>query len=309
MTETQTTDKAADRSAGLPQPELAALALSQLLKPLAQLMIDQGVQLPAMLELLKQALVDEALAQYSLNDKGSSDSRIALLTGVHRKDVKRLRETPEASAAASPVMPVASSVVARWISDPLYLNADQTPRALARTPKRGAHGEPDFSTLVATISRDLGARAVLDELARLGVVELLDDGHVSLKTTAFVPREGLNESFHFLASNVSDHLATAVHNLAPDRQTPAMLEQSAFSMNLSAEQAQHLQARARQLWTQALQQFLQTATVAEQRSQADPGPKHRVRFGVYFHDSLQDPTPTPVTRSKNRRPITPASES
>ena len=139
----------------------------------------------------------------------------------------------------------------------------------------------------------MGARAVLDELLRLSVVTVRDDDLIELKTAAFVPQKGLSESYHFLAANVSDHLACAVHNLMPDRQSPAMLEQSAFCQDLSAEQAAQLQLRARQLWAASLQQFLQTATVAKQRSQGQDGPRHRVRFGVYFHDGLQS-TEEPV---------------
>jgi hypothetical protein len=266
---------------------LAAEALALVLQPMARLMIDHGLQLPSMVEMIKKALVDEAEGTYGLADKGSSDTRIALLTGVHRKDVKRLREAPVTATPASPMVSVAASVVARWISEPRFLNADQTARALARTPRRGSVGEPDFTTLVAEVSRDVGARAVLDELERLGVVERRDDGYVALKATEFVPNEGLSESFHFLAASVSDHLGAAVHNLAPDRRGPLMLDQSAFSQDLSAEQAGQLQQQARRLWASTLQQFLQTATVAEQRSEGVEGPKHRIRFGVYFHDTLQ----------------------
>lgn len=301
-------DSAAQPAAGLPEPALAAEAIAQVLQPLARLMIDHGLQLPSLVELLKKSLVDEAVGAYGLADKGSSDTRIALLTGVHRKDVKRLREAPVTATPASPMVPVAASVVARWISEPRFLNADQTARPLARTPRRGSAGEPDFTTLVGEVSSDVGARAVLDELERLGVVELREDGYVALKSAAFVPHEGLSESFHFLAANVSDHLATAVHNLAPGRRGPRMLEQSAFSLDLSAEQAEQLQQRARQLWASALQQFLQTATVAKQRSQAEEGPKHRIRFGVYFHDTQQAgaavTTPSAPAPRKNKRKST-----
>lgn len=302
MTDHPAAEELADRSAGLPEPALAAQAIAQVLQPLARLMIGHGLQLPSLVELLKNALVDEAVQAYGLTDKASSDTRIALLTGVHRKDVKRLRAAPAGPGLVAPMVPLAASVVARWISEPHYLNHDQTALALARTPKRGQPGEPDFTTLVAEVSRDVGARAVLDELERLGVVELQDDGYVALKASAFVPREGLSESFHFLAANVSDHLASAVHNLAPDRQAPLMLEQSAFSLDLSAAQAEQLQARARQLWATALQQFLQTATVAKQRSQGSDGPRHRVRFGVYFHDALQSPASGDGSNPKSSRP-------
>jgi len=302
MTDHPAADELAERGAGLPEPALAAQAIAQVLQPLARLMIGHGLQLPSLVELLKNALVNEAVQAYGLTDKASSDTRIALLTGVHRKDVKRLRAAPAGPGLTPPMVPLAASVVARWISEPHYLNHDQTARALARTPKRGQAGEPDFTTLVAEVSRDVGARAVLDELARLGVVDLQDDGYVALKANAFVPREGLSESFHFLAANVSDHLASAVHNLAPDRQAPLMLEQSAFSLDLSATQAEQLQARARQLWAAVLQQFLQSATVAKQRSQGADGPKHRVRFGVYFYDAKQDPESADTSKPKLRRP-------
>jgi len=281
--------------AGLPEPALAAEAIAVVLQPVARLMISHGLQLPSMVELLKKALVDEAVGAFGLADKGSSDTRIALLTGVHRKDVKRLREAPEHTAPATPMVPLAASVVARWISEPRFLNADHTPRTLARTPKRGNLGEPDFTTLVAEVSSDVGARAVLDELVRLGVVALQDDGHVQLKSSAFVPQEGLTESFHFLATNVRDHLATAVHNLAPDRTGPTQLEQSAFSQDLTPAQAEQLHQLARRLWATALQQFLQMATVAEQRSSADEGPKQKVRFGVYFN--IEGPRDQPSATS------------
>ena len=63
-----------------------------------------------------------------------------------------------------------------------------------------------------------------------------------------------------------EHLAAAAHNLKPGRKDPPKLEQSAFSQGLSAEQVAQLQLLARQLWSDALRQFLQMATVAEQRS-------------------------------------------
>jgi hypothetical protein len=83
------------RSDGMSEPALAAQAVALVLRPLARLMIDHGLQLPSVVELLKQALVNEAAGAYGLADKASTDTRIALLTGVHRKDVKRLRSASD----------------------------------------------------------------------------------------------------------------------------------------------------------------------------------------------------------------------
>lgn len=266
--------------------EHAVDAVEQLLQPLAQLMVGHSVQLSAVTELLKKALVEAALESSANAKRTMTDSGIAILTGVHRKDVRRLRDEPEQVSAAeayAPLMSIGAQVVARWISDPVYLSTHNKARVLARTPRHAKPGEPDFTTLVAEISSDIGARAVLDELLRLGILKNNGETHVELQDNAFVPQDGLKETFHFLACNVSDHLATAVHNLQPDRAGGAMLEQSAFSQDLSKEDAADLELTARHLWANALQQFLQKATVAERRSSKKADATRRVRFGVYFH--------------------------
>lgn len=281
----------------LPEPALAAEAVAKVLRPLARLAIDHGLQLPAVIDLLKKALVEEAMQTYALEGKegkkGSSDTRISLLTGVHRKDVRRLRtEAEQEQSIPLPMLPLAAVVVARWISDPRFLNTDQTARPLARTPKHRQEGLPDFTMLVAEVSKDVGARAVLDELIRLGAVDTGDDGLVRLKSHGFVPKDGLRESFHFLADNVSEHLSAAVHNMNPYRQSndmPPKLEQCIFSHNLSREQVDELHNLARNLWSKSLQPFLEAATVAEQRSQSSPEPLYQIRFGVYFNDSPVKP--------------------
>jgi hypothetical protein len=113
---------------------------------------------------------------------------------------------------------------------------------------------------------------------------------VTLTDQAFVPQNSPIEQFDFLASNVGDHLRAAVHNLSPQRTAAPLLEQSAFSEALSAEQALALHGYARKLWSTALQKFLVAASVAEERSKSTPLRGHRVRFGMYFYDQSPDPS-------------------
>ena len=95
----------------------AEQAVAAVLQPLARLMIDQGVQLAQVSEMLKAVLVQESVARYGLNEREVSDTRVALLTGVHRKDVKRLRAVQQThNKKAKQVITVPAAVVARWIS-------------------------------------------------------------------------------------------------------------------------------------------------------------------------------------------------
>lgn len=273
--------------------------MAAVLQPLARLMIDQGLQHAQVSEILKAVLVQESVAQYGLDDRGVSDTRVALLTGVHRKDVKRLRAVQQTrDGRAKQVISVPAAVIARWISEPRFLNIDQSPRALAKSPKSGTHGEPDFPTLVAEVSRDVSARAVLDELIRLGAVKIVPNGQVALVDQAFVPQESPAEQLEFLAASVGDHLSAAVHNVNPRRSTASMLDQSAFSQDLSEEQVDALHQHARTLWAGVLQKFLASATLAEQRSQTAARHTHRVRFGVYFYEQDQGAQPDADSASK-----------
>lgn len=268
-------------------------------------MIDQGVQLGQVVEQLKRALVQQADENFGAAKRESTESRIALLTGVHRKDVKRLRQTDPKAPPSNRSTPVHMAVVSRWISEPHYLNADQTPRPLAKTAAKALPGEPDFTTLVGQISKDVGARAVLDELSRMGIVQVKGDGLIVLNDTSYVPK-GQNEALGLLAANLHDHFAAAVHNVNPERTQGLLLEQSAFSNGLTRAMAEELHGLARQLWARSLQQFLQAATVAEERSQAAQAESpalHSVRFGVYFHDqgpSAQHEKTMPVIDSAQK---------
>jgi hypothetical protein len=274
----------------------AEQAAGQILQPLAQLMVQHSVQLGSITEMLKKALVNAAIDNTQTSAKDMTDSSIAIITGVHRKDVRRLRQEPvsaNSATTADPMMSVGAQVVARWISEPTYLTAHNKARPLPRTPRHAQPGEPDFTGLVAQVSNDVGAKAVLDELVRLGIASIGADNLVQLRQDAFVPQDGASEQFHFLAANVSDHLATAVQNLRPNRKQDAMLEQSAFAKNLSADDAAQLEQTARHLWAQALKVFLQKATVAEHSSSKKKQATQRVRFGVYFHQVSASTTPVP----------------
>ena len=83
-----------------PSPALLR-ALRHALRPLVRLMIAGGVTLPALIEMLKGLLVDVADKEFGLAGKAPTDSRVSLVTGVHRKDVSRLRRVARPCSAGA----------------------------------------------------------------------------------------------------------------------------------------------------------------------------------------------------------------
>ena len=99
-------------------------AVTLLCKPLIRLLIEKGVTFPQFRELMKALYVDVARETFTENGNQPSDSRIFVLTGVHRKDIKRIREQAEIpEQSVSNGASLNGEIVARWTSMPEYLDA------------------------------------------------------------------------------------------------------------------------------------------------------------------------------------------
>lgn len=260
-------------------------ALRRLLRPLVRLLLARGVTYPMLQDLLKDLYVDVANRDFVIEGKRQTDSRLSLLTGLHRKDVRRLRETDLYPDEAPPqTVPLGVRLVTLWSSDPRFLDAQQRPLALPRLG-RGAE-EVSFEGLVQSLSKDIRPRAVLDELLRLGVLRLNDDDCVELHTEAFVPRTGFDEKAYFLGRNVGDHLAAAVNNLF-DRQPPSF-ERGASYDALTPASVEELRVLAEKTGMQALKTLNRKAMELEQRDSGKPDARRRFNFGAYFYDADRD---------------------
>src|SRR5262249_54784899 len=87
-------------------------ALARVFRPLARLLIAGGVPYQAASEALKRAYVQAAHRHFA--GEASSDSRISLLTGIHRKDVRRLAQAVADEWGPESINSFASAVHAAW---------------------------------------------------------------------------------------------------------------------------------------------------------------------------------------------------
>jgi hypothetical protein len=257
--------------------EIALATVLQVMRPLVRLLLRSGVTFPTLSAALKPVFVEEARSELARLQMPQTDSAVTLLCGVHRRDVRQL--TRAAVADAAPLresVSLVGQVIGRWMTDERWLGTDGAPRPLARSAE--ADG---FDALVASVSHDVRPRAMLDEMVRLGVVELGEAG-VSLVAEGFAPRQGLEESASLLAANLHDHAAAAVENVTAGSN---FLEQAVYVDQLTPESIEALRRTARRASQQAFKVVLREA---QQRFDADaaltdPGPpRQRARFGLYF---------------------------
>ena len=245
-------------------------ALAQVLRPLARSMITKGVTIAQATELLKQAYVSAAL---QMEADAPSDSRISLLTGIHRKDVKRLRET-DPRPPRRPMRNAASLAIAVWRSDPSFNDSTGNPLELARS------GDPGFDELIKKARIDLPASVMLDALIEQGLVVQGSEADM-YRLSAPDASIGLDQTSKIMAfeKNLSAHLEATASNLA-SVDSPHF-ERAAHFNQLSPSSIARLEEEAGQK-LQALLEDINAIALGLQDEDADENQIGRISIGGYI---------------------------
>jgi len=268
------------------QNQSLVLSVSRrIFKPLARFLLANGITLPAIQEMLKQVLVEVAIQNFPVAGKATTDSRISVLTGVHRKDVKRLREMEPTNDLTPRSVSLGSQIINVWTTDRRWLNKQKQPLALPRLSSK--KGMKSFEALVESVSKDVRSRAVLDELLRSGIVED-KEGVVHLKIEAFIPKEGYEESLYYLARGVSSHLNASVSNVQGEGES--FFDRMVHYETIPVVEADKLSRQAGKLAMQFLKQVNQQAK--KQSKPAEPDSR-QLTVGVYVYHGVANDNQTP----------------
>jgi hypothetical protein len=259
---------------------------AKILKPLVRLWITHGVTYQMASELLKRVYVDTAREHFV--DEDASGTRLSLLTGINRKEIKRLSQDDEVQISGDGVTSFASAVHARWRNNRRFRDKNGSPRLLLR---RSFGRELSFDDLVRSVTTDHRPSAVFHEMTRLGTIELVpakdERGEcVRLKQDAFLPRPNINDRLLPLTESLQDHNAAAISNVLADQ--PIFLERFIASDELSLHSAEVLHKQARQLWQTVYAGMMASAIECESRDSASTDQlKTRVRVGMYFYSESE----------------------
>lgn len=270
-------------------PLSLVMAVRRLLRPLVRLLLSYSVQYPYLSNLLKLTYVEVATREFPLEDRPQSDSRVSLLTGIHRQDVKRLRGEMVGDSPPPPVVSIGAQLVSRWLGEATYLDAKSQPKSLSRLASNG--GEASFERLVQSVNKDIRPRVVLDEWLRLGVADLDNQDRVVLRTDAFVPVHGMEEKLFYFGKVIHDHLAASEHNLTTGQ--PLMLDRCVYFDHLTEQSAEALAEYSRILAGEAMQAMNRRALALQQADATKPDATHRTNFGLYFYHADEAPPRKP----------------
>lgn len=254
-----------------------------MLKPIVRLMIKHNVPLGSFLEVLKHVYVVVAKEELTLPGKKLSDSRIAVVTGLPRKDIKNHSELPDLQDQnIVQEHNRAARVLAGWIQDSFFHQKDGKPMDL---PLESQKGLPSFQSLVLKYSGGVPARAILDELARVEAVRRLENGELRLVSFGYIPNHGELQQVEVVSREISDFLNTIDHNITHDAED-SYLQLSARCDNLPEEIMDKIRYLGRDKGQQLLQEFLTFMSHydREQNDNVFGTGRKRAVYGIYYYE-------------------------
>ncbi|MEE4252246.1 MAG: DUF6502 family protein [Alcanivoracaceae bacterium] len=257
-----------------------------MLRPQLRLLLENGVSYQELVALLKHEYVCVASDHFGKDGRPTNVSRISLLTGLDRKEIKRQLDH-RAEASDQPTVERTdriTRVLSGWHRDPRFSdgqgNAHQLSSAVAG----------DFWLLLKEYAGDVPHTAFLKELLRLNAVTQ-DGDLVTARARTFIP-PGSDPMAALRATEVIHDLgSTLTHNLYPrDSKQAKRFERRVVVEGADAATAQ----RFNTLLADQGQQFLEELDdwlnqQLEQSAHSDNSTEHcRLGLGMYLIEDYGD---------------------
>jgi Family of unknown function (DUF6502) len=257
---------------------------ARVLAPLVRLLIAKGVTFQMASELLKRVYV-KAAQKHFVGDDEATGTQLSLLTGLNRKEIRRLTADETQERQAIPMASYAAAVFATWKTERRWRDRDGKPKPL---PRRTSGRQLSFDDLVRSVTTDHRPSAILEELNRLGFVDMEVDGRVAIKSVSFLPTTDLEDRLGAMGLSTGDHLSAAVANVLREK-SDLFLEQVVYSDELSRESAAALHEQSRLHWKHVHDATVKHAIAAEARDVDQGIPTDtRICVGMYFYSETKD---------------------
>jgi hypothetical protein len=256
--------------------------------PLARLLLRSGITYQQFELVAKRAFVLEAANDPDSRGRPTNTSRIAVKTGLSRKDVKRLRdllatETMSPRGFLGDQSGPPARVLHAWHVDRRFVGRDGKPRDL------DFHGdETGFCALVRAVAGDVPPGAVRTELRRAGAVLDLEDGKLRAVKRYYVPGNVDEKAITVMSGMVFPLTSGIAHNADPRRKVDGFFQRYAFSQTLRPEVVDQFRTWSREQATHFIEQMDDWLAEHEEDSEIPPtGAQVGCRnagIGVFYYE-------------------------
>lgn len=157
--------------------------LMGVLLPLARTLLRCGVSYTEFASISKRAFVEAASADYGVRNRPTNIARVAVMTGLSRKEVSRIRrESRKAVTKLVPAVTIPAAVLNEWHKNPRFTDRSGSPRLLAYSGRGDT-----FTSLVTGVTSDIPPGAMRRELMRAGAIRAVERTKLFPVKRHFVP--------------------------------------------------------------------------------------------------------------------------
>lgn len=182
------------------------------IRPIAVMLLRFGVGYRDFAEAAKVAFVEVAGEDFGSRGRPTNISRIALMTGLSRKEVRVVKDNQAGGGTAKTSLThLPAEVLRRWFTSDRYCDSSGIPRPLIWDG-----GSPSFTELVRSCGTSLSPVAMRAELLRVGAVKQDESGLLTVLRRYFIAdsakdrlAEGLQFGIRPLALTVARNVSSA----------------------------------------------------------------------------------------------------
>lgn len=198
------------------------------LRPMAGLLLRFGIGFREFSEIAKIAFVDVASSEYGLRGRPTNISRVAVMTGLTRKEVRRVREEIQSEVSTVDVKSTPlSEILHRWHSEIDFLDESGKPKILSFSGEGSS-----FANLVKRFGGDIPPGAMRTELKRVGAVKETASGDLMAVSRGIIPAGQHDNLITSMVHAVYPLVSTIAHNVDPDREDNGWAQINAFSRSI-----------------------------------------------------------------------------
>ncbi|MFT7776704.1 DUF6502 family protein [Roseateles sp.] len=250
-----------------------------LMRPLIRLMTLHGIGLNDLVELAKRIYVEQAERQLQREGRRVTDAALSTMTGVHRKDVKRIVEAGPLPLADRRKRSLLDSVMSLWSGDPRFIDERGAPRVLERRSSVRETAQPSFEDLIEEVTKGVPPKALLDSWLQQHAVRLDEQGRVCWAA----PEQATGEELQSLgrsALGAADRLEAAWAQTYGPYAGQWLFSVRGYGLLDEDVQALHRFVRR---WGRRFGDRLNKSVTAAQARGLAQGGTQRYSFGVHSH--------------------------
>ena len=258
-------------------------AFRLLLQPVVRILVRSGVTWKEAADVCKTSFVEVASREFGLHGRPTNMSRVAIMTGLARREVSRIRKLLEDE---QPVdfgrINNATRLLTGWHLDADYSDESGQPKEL---PFAGI--EPSFTGLARKYAGDIAPITMSRELQRVGAVLELEDGTLRVLKRFYMPLTIDADAVLRGGSVLRDLGNTIDYNLLRDADDVTRFEGRATNANVRSADA----AKFRAFLEEEAQSLLERvdAWLTRHEPPADTKRKYRTtRLGIGVYQIQDD---------------------